>query len=143
MSILKGLASNIGKLATQAATAVASGVDRMANRQEFDAVVAACVLVATADGTTSQEEKSAAVGAASSHQALKSFPTADVIQAFNEGHTLLGMDRDTGVEALLQRVRKITDLEARARIINVAKMIANSDGKTSAEEEKIIERMRS
>lgn len=141
--MFKNILGSAVKLGTQAVLAAASSMERLANRQEFDAVVAACVLVASADGSTSTEEKTAAIAAATAHPALKSFPASEVAQAFTDMHTVLGFDRDLGVQSLYEKVAKVTNLEARARIASIATAIANADGNLSASESAVIARIRS
>lgn len=131
------------KLGSQLVTAAVSGLSKMANQQEFEAVMAACVLVANADGHTDEVERATTIAQATSHPSLKDFG-ADVVQkTFNDYHTLLGMDRVLGIETLLAKVRKVTDMEARLRIVAVAVAIANADGDFSAVEKAMVDRIRS
>lgn len=143
MSILGSLANSARKIGEQAIKSATAGLDRMANRQEFEAVIAATVLVACADETISREEKETAMRSATAHPALKSFSSTDVMDEFTTNQTLLGADRALGIESMLGKVRKVTDLAARARLIGVAMEIASADGTVDAKELAMIERMRS
>lgn len=137
------LIGSLFKLGKQAVEGAVNYVDRLANRQEFDAVVAACVLVASADGKTDEVERQTTIVQAGAHPSLKGFAAAEVQAAFKECHELLGMDRTMGVETLLSRVGKITDMTARTRIVGIAVAIANADGDFSETEKAMVERIRS
>lgn len=141
-SILTGLATGLYKLGEQAVQGAARAVDRLANKQEFDAVIAAAVLVAQADGSTSPDEKQVAVSKAATHPALKSFPATEVVQAFDEAHKVLGYDRALGTQSLIEKVQRVTGTEARARILSVAQAIAAADGNISPEEQAMLDRLR-
>lgn len=142
MGMLGSLASSMAKIAAQAATAAVSGISRLANRQEFEAVIAASVLVANADGSTDDKERDATIALASAHDALKAFTGTDILAAFKECHELLGMDRAIGIQTLLERVKKIKDPMAIARILSVATAIANADGNLSRVEQEMLDRIR-
>lgn len=142
MSLLGKLASSAVKIGQQLTEAAVSAIDRVANQQEFDAVLAACVLVANADGKTDEQERQTALAQACAHPSLKGFGSAEVQKTFTEMHTILGMDRVLGVETLLEKVHKIKDLESRARIAQIAAAIANADGEFSEAEKKMVERIR-
>lgn len=136
------LGAGLFKLGAQLVDAAVSAVDKIANQQEFDAVMAACVLVASADGHTDEVERAATLTQAMAHPSLKGFSSAEVQKAFKDMHEILGMDRILGVETLLEKVHKIKDLESRARIAAVATAIANADGDFSDSEKAMVERIR-
>lgn len=142
-NVVGKLAGSLFKLGKQAVVAAVEAIDKIANQQEFDAVVATCVLVASADGHTDEVERSATITQATAHPSLSGFGAEAVQKAFKEGHEILGMDRALGVETLLAKVRKITDLEARVRIVGIATAIANADGDFSDPEKAMVERIRS
>lgn len=136
------LIGSVFKLGSQLVASAVTAISKLANQQEFDAVMAACVLVANADGSTSEVERASTIAQATSHPSLKDFGADAVQQTFKAYHEILGMDRTLGVETLLAKVRKITDMEARTRIVSVAVAIANADGDFSAEEKAMVERIR-
>lgn len=142
MTIFSSLANSAMRLGAQAVKAATDGLDRLANRQEFEAVVAATVLVACADGHIDAEERAAAITATAAHPALKSFSGVDVVKTFNEDCDILGQDRNLGIQILLEKVKAVTALEARARIIGVATTIANADGTFSDAEKIMVARIR-
>lgn len=137
------LFGSVFKLGQQLVTSAVSAISKLANQQEFDAVMAACVLVANADGSTSEVERASTIAQASSHPSLKDFGTDAIAKAFKDYHELLGMDRQLGVETLLGKIAKITDMEARTRIVSIAVAIANADGDFSAVEKEMVARIRS
>lgn len=136
------LLGGLVKLGQQAVTAAVASIDRLANRQEFDAVIAACVLIASADGTIDTTEKTAAIAQITAHPSLKGFSAAEIAKTFNDDVQLLGMDRVMGVETMLDKVRKVTDMPARTRLIGIATAIANADGKFTEDEKAMMERLR-
>lgn len=136
------LAMGLFKLGAQAVEAAVTAIDKIANQQEFEAVLAACVLVASADGHTDETERAATLAQAMAHPSLKGFGPGEVQKAFNDMHTVLGLDRVLGVETLLEKVRKVTDMESRARIASIATAIANADGDFSDSEKAMVERIR-
>lgn len=142
MGFIEKFGSNVAKIGGQVVSAVAKAVDRIANRQEFEAVIAAVVLVSAADGRAEATERDAGLKAALAHPALKAFDAEDVTKLFKENFELLGMDRTLGVEALFGKVNKISDLSARARIVQIAEQVAAADGDVGDEEKKMIERLR-
>ncbi len=140
--LLKKLAGSAVKLGAQALDAATTGLDRMANRQEFEACVAATVLIAKADGTIEPKEKSAAIAAIAAHPDLKSFGATEVQALFSKYVELLGEDEVMGTETLLETVHKVTDKAAKTRILGIATKIANADGTFSDKEKAMVERIR-
>lgn len=140
--MFKTLASGLYKLGEQAVTAATAAIDRLANKQELEAVVAAAVLVASADGVIDPTEKAAALAATISHPALKSFEASDIEKLFKENVELLGMDPISAKATMYDKVRRVTDSAARTRIIGIATNIANADGKLEPSEVAVIDKLR-
>lgn len=137
MSLMKNLqkiGENIGK-------AVVNVVDRVANRAEFEAVVAACVLVATADGVTAAAERQASLAAIAGHPALAAFKSADTTKLFESYLGLMGAGREPGTLALIEKIKAL-DSEGKARVIGVAQKIAEADGTVDATELEMINRLK-
>lgn len=143
MEKLMGFLSNIGKIGISIGGAFANAIERIANKQEFEAVMAAVVLVAAADGTVSPAEQAAAVGLIKTHPAFGGYNSADVDRAFKEGAGLIGMDREYGGEALYDKIRAVSDSAARAKIATIAFQIAAADGNVDDSEKKVIDKIRS
>lgn len=138
-----GFLQNIGKIGLSIGGSFANAIERIANQKEFDAVMAAVVLVAAADGTVSAPEQAAAVGLIKTHPAFHGYNSADVDKAFKEGAALIGMDREYGGEALYDKIRSVTDPSARAKIAAIAFQIAAADGHVDDTEKAVIDKIKS
>lgn len=137
-----GFLQNIGKIGINIGGAFANVIERIANKKEFEAVMAAVVLVAAADGTVSAAEQAAAVGLIKTHPAFSGYNSGDIDASFKEGAGLIGMDREYGGEALYDRIRSISDPSARAKIATIAFQIAAADGNVDDSEKKVIDKIR-
>lgn len=138
-----GFLQSLGKLGSQIGASFAGAVERIVNRQEFDAVMAAVVLVATADGKVTPDEEAAACGLIKTHPAFGAFNSGDIDKSFKENSALISMDRVYGGEALYDKIRGISDPQARAKIATVAFQIAAADGTVDDSEKAIIDKIRS
>ncbi len=116
--------------------------DALVNDEEMQAVVAACVLVAAADGHIDDSEKEAAFKAVSGHEALGGFKPATIRKNFDSDVNLINADKQLAEEVLYDKVRAITDKIARIRVIGVANQIAAADGTVTKEETAVIEKIR-
>lgn len=137
-----GFLSNLQKIGGSLAEKFAGFVERIANQGEFDAVMAAVVLVATADGTVSDAEQAAACGLLKTHPAFGGFSSKDIDAKFKEGAGLVGMDAVYGAEALYDRIRAVTDPASRAKIGTIAFQIAAADGSVDPKEKAVIDKIR-
>ena len=137
-----GFLSNLGKIGTSLAEKFANVIERIANRGEFDAVMAAVVLVATADGTVSEAEQAQACTLLKTHPAFGGFTSKDIDGSFKEGVQLIGMDATYGAEALYDRIRSITDPAARAKVGLIAFQIAAADGNVDGKEKAVIDKIK-
>ena len=137
-----GFLSNLGKIGSALADKFANVVERIANHAEFDAVMAAVVLVATADGQVSAEEQAAACTLLKTHPAFGGFTSKDIDAKFKEGAGLVGMDAVYGAEALYDKIRAITDPAARAKVGLIAFQIAAADGTVDGKEKAVIDKIK-
>lgn len=138
-----GFLQNLGKIGVNIGAAFANAVERISNKGEFEAVMAAVVLVAAADGKIAPEEQAAACGLLKTHPAFAGFNSGDIDRLFKEGAQLIGMDRDYGGEALYDKIRAVSDSSARAKIATIAFQIAAADGNVDDSEKKVIDKIRS
>ncbi len=136
-----GFLKSVLSLGQQAGAAFANVVERLANRSEFEGVMAAVVLVAAADGKISNEEQSAAVGLLKTHPAFAPFDSKDIDRIFKENAGLIGADAEFGREALYDKVRGLS-VEARMRVTAIALQIANADGTVDDSERAVITKLR-
>src|SRR4051812_11958692 len=85
-----GIFSALGKIANQ----VTEKFDNLVNEEELDACVAACVLVAAADGNISEQEKETAFNLIAGHESLKTFSRDKIRAKFNSDANLINADRE-------------------------------------------------
>lgn len=142
MGIFGKVASGVASLAKQGAEAIVASIDRLANQQEFEAVIAACVLVASSDGQADEKERQTMIAQTSAHPSLQGFGAGAIQKTSKEFFEMLGMDKILGTEMLLEKVHQIKGLEGRARIIGIVNAIANADGDFSEPERLMVERIR-
>lgn len=110
-------------------------VSKFQNRNFMEAVVAACALVAVADGSIDPEEKRKMVGFIQNNDALKAFKMDDVIASFNKITAKLDFDMSIGKAEALAVIAKIKKNDAEARLaVRVASAIAASDGTVDEQE---------
>lgn len=133
---------NLTKIGKNIASAAVGMVDRLANKAEFEAVVAAVVLISTADGTVTADERKAATDAIAKHPQLASFAAKQTQQLFDSYLTLIGGDKESAQVMLLEKIKSVTDPAARTRIIHIAGTIAMADGSTDAAETAMILRIK-
>lgn len=137
-----GLFASIGKLGTNAFSGLSNMVERFGSKPEFEGGMAAVVLVASADGSISDEEKSAALGLLATIPAFTAFGSTDVKRLFDEGAQWIGMDASYGREMLYDRIRAVKDPIARATIATIAFKIAAADGSIADSEKAVIDKIK-
>lgn len=128
----------IGKMINKACEAL----EALVNEQELQAVVAAAVLVAAADGKITEEEKETAFRAISAHPSLKAFDQKKIRSYFDSDVELINADHTLAQEVLFDKVLTIRDKVARIRVLGVANQIANADGNFSESEKKVVDKLR-
>src|SRR3954447_20939381 len=104
-----GFLSAIGKIANQ----VSEKFDNLMNEDELDACVAACVLIAAADGKISEEEKETAFNCIAGHESLKSFPRDKIRAKFSSDANLMNSDRTLATQVLEKKISAVKDITAR------------------------------
>lgn len=132
----------LGALAGKIGGAVSGAMDHLINAEELDAVIAATVLVAAADGKIDDVEKEAAFKGVSTHESLKSFDQKVIRAKFDSDATLINADRELAEEVLYDKVSVIKDKIARIRVLGIVQQIANADGEFSAAEKKVVDKIR-
>lgn len=132
----------LGKLANQAGNALKGIVERVVNEEELEAVIAAAVLMAAADGKIDDVEKEAAFKAISIHESLTAFPKDKVKRVFDEYAGLVSADATLATEVLIEKVSVIKDKIARIKVLGIAQQIANADGEFSDAEKKMVDKIR-
>lgn len=119
-----------------------SEVARFKNKTFMEATVAACALVAAADGNISGEEKQKMMGFIQNSDALKVFKAEDVIAAFNKIIGKFDFDVEIGKAEALTYVGKIKSNPEQARLlVRVCCVIGAADGDFDADEVAMVKRI--
>lgn len=104
-------------------------VSKFRNRTFMEATVAACALVAAADGSISSEEKQKMAGFIRNSDELKHFAIPDVIAFFDKVVSNFDFDAMIGKAEALKVVGRLRGNEEQARVmVRVACAIGASDG---------------
>lgn len=105
----------------------------------MEAVVAACAMVAAADGTISSEEKQKMAGFMRNSDELKHFPMPDVIAFFEKVVGNFDFDAEIGKAEALKVIGRLRGKEEQARImVRVACAIGASDGEFDQDERGVV-----
>ena len=113
----------------EARTRLSAEVSKFKNRTFMEAVVAACAMVAAADGTISAEEKRKMAGFISNSDELKVFEMPAVIAFFEKVTGNFDFDADIGKAEALKVIGRLRGNEEQARVmVRVACAIGASDG---------------
>lgn len=114
-------------------------VSKVKNRTFMEAVVAACAMVAAADGTISSEEKQKMAGFMRNSDELKHFPMPDVIAFFEKVVGNFDFDAEIGKAEALKVIGRLRGKEEQARImVRVACAIGASDGEFDQDERGVV-----
>lgn len=121
------------------ATSLKNEVTRYKNKTFLEATVAGCVLVASADGHISAEEKQKMIGFMKLSDALKVFDTEDVIALFNKYADTVEFDMHIGKGECLKVIAKIKKDESASRLlIRVCCAIGAADGNFDDNEKAVV-----
>lgn len=114
-------------------------VSKFRNKTFMEATVAACALVAAADGTISSEEKQKMAGFIRNSDELKHFATPDVIAYFEKVVGHFDFDAEIGRAEALKVIGRLRGNEEQARVmVRVACVIGASDGNFDAKERTVV-----
>ncbi|MBW3243642.1 tellurite resistance TerB family protein [Epibacterium sp. DP7N7-1] len=119
---------------------LAAEASKFRNREFMQAIVAACALMAAADGNISSEEKQKMMGYIRSADELKHFDTGEVISFFEAITSKFEFDVEIGRAEALKVIGRVKDKEEQARmVVRVACVIGAADG-TFDDDEKSVAR---
>jgi len=136
--MMKWLKDNVG--ATRAR--MAEEVGRYKNRDFMEAVVAACAVVAAADGEVTASEKQKMVGYMQNSDELKVFKMEDVIASFNATVAKFDFDASIGRAEAMKKIAKIKGKDGADRLlIRVCCVIGAADGDFDASEKDAVKMM--
>ncbi len=114
-------------------------VSKFKNKTFMEATVAACALVAAADGTISSEEKQKMAGFIRNSDELKHFSMTDVIAFFEKVIGNFDFDAEIGKAEALKVIGRLRDNEEQARVmVRVACVIGASDGEFDPNERSVV-----
>lgn len=115
-------------------------ISKYRNSTFMEAVVAATVLIAAADGNISAEEKKKLLAYVQMSDELKAFSTEDVINIFNKLASSYEFDASIGKGEALKYINRVKGKDEQARlVVRVAIAIANSDGNFDESEKKALQ----
>lgn len=125
----------------EARSKLTSEVSKFRNREFMEAVVAACAMVAAADGSISGDEKRKMIGYLQRADEMKHFDTATVVAFFEKIAGNYEFDGQIGRAEALKVIGKVRSKPEQARmVVRVACVIGASDGNFD-EDEKAAVRM--
>ncbi|MGH0004833.1 tellurite resistance TerB family protein [Pseudovibrio ascidiaceicola] len=112
-----------------ARAALSAEVSKFRNQTFLDAVIAACAMIAAADGNVSSDEKQKMVAFLKRSDELKHFDTTKVIASFNKFIEGFEFDQIIGRGEALKAIAQLKGKDDQARLlVRVACAIGASDG---------------
>lgn len=123
----------------EARTRLTAEVSKFKNRTFMEATVAACAMVAAADGTVSAQEKQKMAGFIRNSDELKHFEMTDVIAFFEKVVGNFDFDAAIGKAEALKVIGRLRDNEEQSRMmVRVACAIGASDGTFDEDEKSVV-----
>lgn len=123
----------------QGRDALQKEVSKFRNKEFMEATLAACALIAYADGDVSSEEKQKMMGFVENSDELKNFDSTQIIETFSGFVGKMQFDIELGRAECLKVIGKVREKQDQARmVIRVAIAIANSDGNFDNAEKKVV-----
>ncbi len=122
------------KVGLRAIAAVERQVSQIANQDDFNAVIAACVLVSLADGKASEAEEKALLNAVRSLPDLQAFSVKQVNERVTEYYLLVVKSAVFGQEKLFERVGKCKGTVAAETVLRAALSVAKTESGVDAAE---------
>ena len=123
----------------EARSRLSAEVSKFRNKEFMEATVAACAIVAAADGTISSEEKRKMADYIRQSDELKNFEMATVIAFFEKMTSGFDFDAAIGKAEALKVIGRIRAKEEQARVmVRVACAIGASDGEFDESERNVV-----
>jgi len=131
--------ANIKDWFSQQKTSAQDSVARFKNKDFLEASVAACALVAAADGTIQPSEKETMAGFIQRNDMLKVFEMTKVIESFNKFASNFEFNAAIGKAEALRAVNKLkSNQEAGRLLIRVCCAIGMADGDFDDKEKTVV-----
>ncbi len=124
-----GFLDDLKAKASEVKTGLVTEAKRFKNKDFHTAVVAACALIAYADGEVSADEKKKMAGFMQVNDAMKIFDINTTIEIFNKYIQQMEFDLDIGRSEALTAIAKLSGKAAEARtVVRLAGAIGAADG---------------
>jgi len=130
---------NLKDAASTARQTLLEEVGKFKNQSFLEATVAACALVAAADGSISSEEKKKMVAYLQASEELKVFKLEEVIAFFNQITAKFDFDADIGKIEAMKIIGRLKGNDGAARtMVRVCCVIGASDGDFDDKEKSVV-----
>ncbi len=114
-------------------------ISRFKNKDFLEAIIAACTLVATADGTVDVKEKAALAEAIKTNPSLKIFEVTQVMNSFDKFIANFEFSPNIGKTDAFQAVQKVKARSEESRLlIQLCCAIGTADGDFNAQEKEMV-----
>lgn len=124
-----GFLDDLKNKAMEVKTGLITEAKRFKNKEFHMSVVAACALIAYADGEVSADEKKKMAGFMRINDAMKIFDINTTIEIFNKFIQQMEFDLDIGRSEALTAIAKLSGKTAEARtVVRLACAIGAADG---------------
>ncbi len=134
-----GFLDRLKEMGQQASTQAQEGWNRFNNAAFADATMAACALIAAADGKIDQTERSRTAQFITTSEKLKAFNVSDLRSKYEQFCDVISRDFDFGKIELIQKVSRVANKPEEARaVVQLAVVIANADGDFSSDEQRVM-----
>lgn len=116
-------------------------MSRYKNRALMEGILAGCALVSAADGSVSSEEKQKMLGFVRNSDALKVYPTNEVVDSFQRHLGKMEFDFTLGKAEAMAVIAKVKNPAEARLLIRVCCAIGASDGHFDDQEKKVVREM--
>jgi tellurite resistance protein TerB len=139
MEWLKNLTTAASDAASSARNALSAEYNKFKNKENFEALVAASVMVSAADGHIDPEEKERMCSFFQRTEGLKDFSTADIKKTFDKYATAHKEDPDFARIDMLRAIGRLKSKPEDARsLVRLACLIGAQDGNFDDDEKKVV-----
>ena len=112
-----------------------------ADKELLEGAMAACAMIAAADGHVSPTEKSKIGGFIRRHETMRHFDASQAVDLFNKYADGFEFDPGLGADACLKEMRQVKGEEKRRLLVLVALAVGTADGDLAEAEKKAVGRI--
>lgn len=105
-----------------------------ADKDLLEGAMAACAMIAAADGEIEPQEKAKTVAFLRTHSSMKHFDGSEAGRLFNKYAGEFDFDYEMGADTCLKEIREVKGDEKRNLVVRLAIAISKSDGEFEPEE---------